>query len=60
MARFGMGTVLGAGAAGAYGMQQLSTSGHSAFWGFLPKDWSSASGGSGFTQTSNSIEVGCT
>lgn len=31
MARFGMGTVLGAGAAGAYGMQQVNQTGFSGF-----------------------------
>lgn len=47
MARFGLGSVLGASAVGAYGMQQLHDHGASGVWGMM-KNWGDgpAKGGS--------------
>lgn len=45
MARFGLPTVLGASAAGAYGMQQYSQSGMSGVWSMLPGAWTPGSSG---------------
>jgi hypothetical protein len=57
MVRFGLGSVLGAGAAGAYGMQQMNNAGPSSLWGFLPKDWALTGGQPGVLPPANSAEV---
>ncbi len=53
MARFGFPSVLGAGALGAYGMQQVNNSGPSTLWGLLPRDWSLQQGEGGLLASKN-------
>ncbi len=48
MARFGLPTVLGASAAGAYGMSQFQESGMAGVWSMLPgSNWKPTPGSSG-------------